>query len=160
MIIRKRKKKQKSPPQFLRKTISRLPHAVRKHVIKLIHNNRSKLLNAGISFVKTPKKKFEATLDRFINEALTRFEHVFVVNICPTNKETENHSPGLTNNINEYNQIISRSTKNNFCHLIDINSAIINNGNISDIILEDGHHINKTGHNIIFNLINKNFTIN
>ena len=138
--------------------IDRLPNWIKKMVVKYLHNNRSKILESGKFYVKTSKELFHTNIKKLLTKAVVDYKNVYIINICPTNKKTENHSPGFSNKINEYNrvifEVIKELNKANL-HLIDIHSYI--NNRYVDIdkfmVAEDGHHITSFTHKVIADMI-------
>ena len=65
----------------------------------------------------------------------------------------EDHSPGLTASINDYNEIIRElvvARASDKIHLIDNHDLILNAGAIEDYILkEDGHHLTAAAHRML-----------
>ena len=140
--------------ESMRAKISMLPPFIRNIIISYIHKNRSRLILKGKKIVKTNKVTFINTLDSFLESAISNYKKVLIVNICPTTDEFERRSPGLTDSINLYNNLISDIIKKKDSPkvlLIDIYKEISNNkNNIEDyIVKEDGHHIRPVTHKII-----------
>ncbi len=144
-----------------RNRIDRLPNWIKKIAIKYLHNNRSKIIQNGKFYVKTDKELFKITIKKILTKAIIDYTNVYVINICPTNKKTEIHSPGFTKNINEYNDIIYKSiqeTGKTNVHLIDIYTYINDRCEAIDdyIVPEDGHHITSHTHRLIADIIIEN----
>jgi acyl-CoA thioesterase-1 len=137
-----------------RKIISKLPIWLRERVIKFIHNNRRKLIERNLGLVRMDKNKFQNLYSEFLNYASKLYKNIFVISICPTNPAFEKRSPGFTNNINKYNEVIqteiSKLAAENVFY-ININKTImLDYANIDKYILkEDGHHITPMTHAII-----------
>jgi hypothetical protein len=74
-------------------------------------------------------------------------EKVIIVNIANTNEVNKRRSFGFEKNIFDYNNIIHRLiSTNSKCFLIDLYTYSKLNSNI---LLNDGIHINKNAHEII-----------
>lgn len=141
----------------LRDKISKLPAFLKKPVIAHIHKNRRKLILKGEKVVRTEKKVFQNTLETFLHDAVVNYKKVFVINICPTNDDTNYRSPGFSESISEYNLVIAQTIEmvnSPRLGLIDIHQFISKQNNIDKyIVKEDGHHIYPSTHKIISELI-------
>ena len=141
-----------------RSRVNRLPGFLKRAAIRYIHNNRAQLIeknNGG--FVRTDPSHFNKTFSTFLEHASANYKMVFIINICPTNSTIENRSPGLSQNIRDYNELIRTSvetiSKKNI-KLIDIYKILSEKNNINDFIVEeDGHHIHPLAHQLIANEI-------
>lgn len=145
-------------PRKIRNLISSLPNFLRKHIIKFLHNHRSKLQNLGLKYFLVKPNDFFEEYKKFLTLASKVAERVYVFNIVPTNNEIETQSPGLKKSINQYNELIADSInelgfKNVF--LLDVNKFVESNiKNLDDYVLkEDGHHITKLSHSIYSDMI-------
>lgn len=76
-------------------------------------------------------------------------EKIIIINICDTNEENKRRSFGFEENIILYNQFIN-SLKSDKIFLVDIYEMSKLN---KDILIEDGIHLSKTGHEYIANQI-------
>jgi len=140
--------------QQVRGKISKLPSMIKKIVVNYIHKNRSKILQGGKSYVRTEPDVFFKQMTDLVTDASLNYNRVYVINICPTNKQTEAHSPGFTTNIDKYNRLIAKiveESKNSNVHLIDINKFIMERfDNIDEYVLKvDGHHITPLTNSVI-----------
>jgi len=131
--------------------ISKLPGFIKYRIIKYLHNNRSRILSKGRSYVITKQEEFEKIFLQLIEVLSKNYQRVYILNICPTNEQTEKHSPGFTKNIDLYNTIIKRailSKDYSNLTLVDINSYINERSDKIDsyIVKEDGHHITPLTH--------------
>lgn len=138
---------------IMRKIISLLPSYFRLKVIRFIHNNRSKLLKFGFKYYHTKKVIFEEILRAWLETALKKYSRIYIFNIAPTNQRIENHSPGLSKSISNYNESISKvvtSFLSDKIYLIDIHTLIKNSKESFDelIIESDGHHITAKAHSL------------
>jgi hypothetical protein len=135
----------------IRGRISRLPHIAKTLAIKYIHKNRASLINKSGGHVKIELTKFVDLMQVFLNEGIKNYQKIFIINICPTNSAIEQHSPGLSRNIEKYNNAIGElvtNTKSEKIHLINVNGLVKNDLNNIDkyIVKEDGHHIHAITH--------------
>lgn len=141
-----------------RKKIGKLPLLLKKLVIRYLHKNRRKILLSGNANYITPPKYFQANMKSILKTASANYNKVFVINICPTNSETEDKSPGLTKAIETYNDIIGKEIavlEVPNVKLIDINNLIKSSKDHVDqfIVKEDGHHITPKTHQLLFDKI-------
>lgn len=137
-----------------RSKVNRLPGFAKKAAIRYIHKNRAQLIeknNGG--FVRTDPMHFKKTLLSFLEHASANYKQIFIINICPTNSKIESHSPGLSKNILEYNELIGSAInelRSKNMQLIDIHKFISSQDNINSYIVEeDGHHIHPATHQYI-----------
>jgi len=139
-------------PNYLRNIISRLPRVLRSFAINFLHNNRARIQNFGIKYYYTSTEDFKELYSQFVESASKCAKKVFLVNIAPTNKKTENKSPGLSESIVKYNDIIKEivgNHKGENVYYVDIYSEIKKHNNIDKYItIEDGHHITIEGHEL------------
>ena len=68
----------------VRDTISRLPILLRWPITKVLHYARPFLLRAGFSWRATEIERFRIVLTRWLSEARTQFDHVYVFNVART----------------------------------------------------------------------------
>lgn len=95
------------------------------------------------------RAKFESSYKKLLDTVLqlSMLEKVIIVNIANTNEANKRRSFGFEKNIIDYNNIIHRLiSTNSKCFLIDLYTYSKLNSNI---ILNDGIHINKNAHEII-----------
>lgn len=145
-------------PEWFKKVIARLPNRTRSSVVKFLHDHRPALLHAGFSWRITKPEVFSHTLQRWLSSAIQDFQSVYIFNIAPTTTEMDAHSPGLSNSIEQYNELIAgalRSVSANNLFLMDINTAIKGSRlSITNLInVEDGHHITLEGHALYSQMI-------
>lgn len=131
--------------------ISKLPGFIKYRVINYLHKNRSRILRKGRSHVVTKPDSFEKYYLNLLELLGKNYRRVYVLTICPTNQAIEEHSPGFTKNINQYNSIIKNvvhSTGDPKIKLIDVHAYISQDlEHINNYILkEDGHHITPLTH--------------
>ena len=141
-----------------RQKISKLPSFFKKIVIRYLHNNRSKIIKKGKQYVKTEKDVFLKETSKLLEKASQDYKELYVINICPTNTQSELHSPGFTKNINAYNELLKQSVdalEGKGVYLLDINQYISKHlEKIDDYILkEDGHHITPLTNSIISDML-------
>lgn len=145
-------------PPVIRRIISRTPAFLSKHIICFLHKNRAALLKRGFCWRNTNPENFEKALNTWILHAANNFKRIYVIGIAPTNSTTENHSPGLSASIIEFNQMMQR------CVLLSEMPQIVfidakknieySNSPIDEYILkEDGHHLTAKAHEAYFSWI-------
>lgn len=66
---------------------------------------------------------------------------IYAIKIAPATDGYEKNSPGITENINKYNEILD-----NTFTIIDPYKSII----ASEILMSDHHHLNRKGHDLIY----------
>ncbi len=141
-------------PLYLRNFVSSLPSFLRDRIVFFLHKYRSTLLRNGFVFYRTTKIMFEKTLTEWIKHGIDHFKITYVINIAPTNQQTENQSPGLSKGINTYNQVIKNvidEFPESKVKLIDINFLLRNEPDLDQLILkDDGHHITSFAHRLYF----------
>ena len=142
-------------PKKVRKLISLMPSLFRKKIISFLHNNRKTLLKTGFVFYNSNIQLFEKTLNIWLQDALTKFKMILVLNIAPTNESIESHSPGFKKSITAFNNSIFAVVKkiqNDKVVMIDIFRLFSDTSiEIDDVILkEDGHHLTSLGNKMIF----------
>lgn len=140
--------------------ISKLPGLVKRSIIRYIHKRRASMIKASGGFVKTSPEKFYSILNNFVGDAIQNYLQIFVINICPTNKEIEKRSPGFGSNIDKYNGIIYNVVENlktDKLTLIDVNQMIKDDFDNIDsfVVKQDGHHIYPKTHKWIAEAIIK-----
>jgi hypothetical protein len=143
-------------PLRLRNIISRLPAFLRIRVVNYLHRNRARLIKSGFIYYNTDKEKFGQILSSWLSQAVNNFRRIYVINIAPTNEETENHSPGFQRSISVYNEIIEsvvNKTDNSKIILIEINQVISKSDQSLDDLIskKDGHHLTSLAHMIYAN---------
>ncbi len=146
-------------PPRLRRLVGRLPGPVRSVIIKLLHDNRHRLLGAGLSWREVSPTHFSGSLKTFIKNAADEASIVSVINIAPTTQGMELRSPGLGKSIVTYNKIIDgivADVGRESLGLIDAYGALINSRVITDYVNQnDGHHITERGHGLYCDLLAK-----
>ena len=140
-------------PLFIRQLLSVSPQFIRWRVTKFLHNNRSKILKAGLGTRPTRPKTFKKIMKKWLESALQTEMLVLVINIAPNTDDIEKHSPGFRKSINLYNEIIASTVSkfnNSKIVLLDVNSKIKEmDKNLKTFINQkDGHHITKEGHKL------------
>jgi hypothetical protein len=140
-------------PRWLRNRIARLPGALRRRTIDFLHQHRAQILERSGGWRHIDPQLFRSIYKRWMEHAVERFSRVYIINIAPTNDLTEKHSPGFTQSIAQYNEIISDivsalSAENLF--LIDVHKIINEKRQEIDdyIVPDDGHHITALSHRI------------
>jgi hypothetical protein len=138
-------------PLRLRKVISALPSPVKRRIIQCIHKHRSGILKSGFCFYLTSKKKYKSLLKEWLENASAKYSRIYVLNIAPTNSQIEMHSPGFSQSIQSYNEIMREvidDFEGNKVYLIDSYRLLLDSGlSLDDLIIkEDGHHITARAH--------------
>ncbi len=144
----------------MRRILGYLPEIVRKPVVKCLHNNRALILKAGFGTRLTSPSKFKKILMTWIKEASVSSDMVLIINIAPTNQKIEDHSPGFSRSIEQYNKLIEEVVSlsgSNRIKLVDINRAIkVKSSDLNELInANDGHHITFTGHLLYAEIVAK-----
>ncbi len=122
------------------KILSRIP-IVNRVVRFFVKKYRSKM----VSFRKVTYTNVRDF--RYYTHAITScFNNkiLFFLPIAPPTKAYEEYNPGVSSNVSCYNSILSENAM-----LIDVYSGCDSNS----IYMEDYHHLNKEGHNLIFNRV-------
>lgn len=142
-------------PDSLRFVISKFPSLLRRPVIKLLHDNRARLLQNGFKWRGTSPHVFRSVFQRWLCFAAIRFSRVYVLSILPTNEKTEAHSPGYGKSVATYNLIMQRvirrmSAGNVF--FVDLHAGLSAKPEMLGAVLnpKDGHHITAVGHEFYF----------
>ncbi len=137
----------------IRGIISKLPGFLKFRIISYLHKNRARLLRKGSVHYLVEKEDYEKLLTTWLQDAVTKFNRIYLLNIAPTNEGIENHSPGFGKSISEYNKIIENvvtAINSPVIKLVDIYSLIAGQANIDEFIIrEDGHHITVKAHQLI-----------
>jgi hypothetical protein len=139
----------------MRERIGKLPSFIRKRIIRYLHNHRTHLISRRF-FVRTSLKDFRSHYLDSVKMLGEFHEHVFCVNICPALAEFEKIAPGISIQINRYNQVIEEASGllSTRSHLINVHKMISQSTNGYDYILqEDHHHITSLTHEWIANQI-------
>lgn len=145
-------------PDKVRTKISDLPEFFKKKVISFLHKNRSSIQKVKY-WNYTEKEIYRENYYNLLNEVSELFEYIFCINIPPTNSKIEEHSSGLTLNIENYNQIIEEvigSLNKKNIHLIDVYAkakAESDEKGFNKYVLKDGQHITEEGHLLYSRLI-------
>jgi hypothetical protein len=133
----------------VRSMIGRLPKLMRAHIIRLLHDNRARILRRGLGGVVTPLPRFESAARTILSRLCGAHDHVFVITICPTNPRMEEHSPGLSRNIIAYNDVWHRIVREHGdkARVIDVHSFMSAQPDLDRwLVKEDGHHITTETH--------------
>lgn len=147
-------------PQRVRRGIARLPAALKRRTIKLLHDHRARILERTGGWRHIEPPTFQAIYQKWMEHAAGRFSRIYLINIAPTNEATEKHSPGFSKSIAQYNEIIAELVsalgyENLF--LIDVYKALSRDKDEIDrlILPDDGHHITSLAHRIYSDEIRK-----
>jgi hypothetical protein len=134
-----------------RERIGKLPSFIRKRIIKYLHNNRTKIILKRF-YVRTEMRTFEKEYAASLEVLGKCYEHVYCVNVCPAPESFEKVSPGVSRQIESYNEVIRKLAGAAGAKLVDVYSMIHSGGEIYDFITrEDGHHITPLTHEWITN---------
>jgi hypothetical protein len=126
------------------KLISKIP-LISTLIHFLVKKYRAEIIRRRkVTYVKP--SKFESNLLKV--KAHFESADIFALPIAPANRAYIAHSPGVEENITEYNKILSRLFK-----VIDPYDT----ANPEDIFMSDNHHLNKYGHTVVFNKISDFF---
>lgn len=141
-----------SPRLFSRlgnKVINKLKY-INKYIIKIMSKNRfffTKLFKKVYVNIDKYKSNMEQIID-FLKE--NNVEHIFIINICSTNKENSLRSFNFEKNIEDYNNVIDEVAKKTRVTIIDMRKYTP-----EEILIQDGIHLNKNGNKIIADSIIK-----
>jgi hypothetical protein len=136
---------------YERAFVSKLPAGVRDSVVRLVHRYRPQLVTAR-SIRVVPPPEFRRVYREWLANVVPHAKRTYVLGIAPTNAEVEARSPGFTESIRLYNDIIREVAASAGATLIDVHAAIPTD-RIDDYIEQDGHHISPRTHRAIFELI-------
>ena len=140
-------------PPHIRRRLERKPAWLRKPVISFLHRNRSSLLRMGFRFEKVPPTVFKNLLFNWLSDSASNFNCIALLTIPPVTDNAEAHSPGWRDNINIYNNII-RDTAALFPNIkvVDIFSILWAKREVLGSYIDptDGHHLQSSGHRLIF----------
>lgn len=140
-------------PPWLKQRIAQAPPRLRAAIVRRIHDNRARVLRAGLAWRDTSPEVFANVYRRWLEHASGRFARVLVINIAPTTERMEKHSPGLASSIVRYNELISNAViaaGQKRVRLVDVYSSLMNHsGGLGEVVNEtDGHHITERGHTL------------
>lgn len=144
-------------PLGLRKLIGKLPVRIRSKISEFLHQNRS-WLQRIFRFRFTSAVQFRQVLKKWLAVAGPMFKKIYVVNIFPTTKETDQHSPGLCESIEMFNKILLEEVERSgvkHAVLVDVFKYIaISKEPVERFVSSrDGHHLTCDGHKLIKRLI-------
>lgn len=127
------------------KLISKIP-VISTMLHYLIKKYRAEIIKRRKITYTTPSN-FESNLLK----VKTHFKdaEIIALPIAPANYAYIAHSPGIEDNITEYNKILS-----SLFNVIDPYSEV----NPEDIFMSDHHHINKYGHSVVFDKLSVFFS--
>lgn len=132
--------------------IGRLPWRIQKSVIAFLHNKRARILKAGFCWRITEPSRFTEKYTELLRGASGESEQIIAVGIAPTTPEMEKHSPGLSQSIAQYNQLIHSAVQTACAGVqyVDVHRAILmhHEGVTRFIDAADGHHITAEGHRL------------
>jgi len=125
------------------------PRSFRKIETKIINILRLRFLFKPFLKSLTKYRKYRYTDQKVFHDLISKIKNdyfsnskVYGIGILPAGKEYEQKLVGITKSIENYNKIIAD------------NLMYIDNSDFpKDGVLSDFHHLNKKGHNVIFNKI-------
>lgn len=133
----------------MRRFISKLPAFIRIRVVSYLHKNRARILKKGKPHFQVEPEQYEKVLKEWLSAAVKTCKKIILFTIAPTNEAIENHSPGLSASIKNYNEIMKRvaATFPQQVIVIDIYPLVSAQENIDEYITkEDGHHLTAKAH--------------
>lgn len=140
-------------PKRVRRIVSMMPGIIRKRIIHFLHQKRAWLLQHGSVHLLVEPEPFEQIWTKWLEDASKKFLRIYVLNIAPTNTETETRSPGLQASISKYNEILRRVTEKfdqKTVRLINVHRLVSSAAEIDNLIVkEDGHHITAQMHALL-----------
>jgi lysophospholipase L1-like esterase len=142
------------PPQ-MRTRLAALPILLRWPVAKMLHLLRPLLLRVGLLWRISTAEQFEHSM-RTLLQALEREKAMIcVVNITPALPGVEAHSPGFSDSIRAYNEILARCLAGTSARLIDAHGAVTRapGGTSAYLTSKDGYHLTASAHALISQLI-------
>lgn len=140
-------------PPKVRSVVSRLPEGLRRSIVSGVHRNRAKMLRAGLLWRVTPPDIFLNSMKALVKEMSETFLRVYVINIAPTTEATEARSPGLSESIGKYNELVriavSAAAEPN-TKLIDVYRLVSSSPDPMEQFVSstDGHHILAKAHRV------------
>lgn len=146
-------------PVWVKKRIlTRLPVRLNRKIRTSLRDHRPTLQMIGISGRITQKDDFLQLYKKWLVKGSEDFSMVLAVNILPTTVSMEKHSPGLSERIRSYNELIKEAidtTQIQNVALIDIHGHVMAKPEDIELYVmrEDGHHLTIEGHKAIANLI-------
>jgi len=134
-------------PMTVRYIVSTLPEWFQEPVVKIIHFLRPVLVRIGL-YQFTPIYPFKRTYELLLDACQKLCKRVVVIGICPVKADVDEHSPGLTKQIEVYNVVIEGLVKEHGFSFIDISD-------FPETYLTDDAHLNSEGHKRLGLLIDK-----
>lgn len=127
------------------RVLSLLSSGIRHTIIKIFSRHRRYITKfRRLTYVR--KEEFQKNLDKLVVLLKQKKAEIIIINISNTNRGNEKRSHNFKKNIDEYNLVISKIAKSRRLVLLNMN-------NISNMLLDDGVHINKKAHAYIFEKI-------
>ncbi|MBN1877185.1 MAG: hypothetical protein JXA33_23380 [Anaerolineae bacterium] len=137
---------------FERKLVNRIrPTSWRDLFIRFVSKHRRFILTHLPQKVYVPLNEFKERYKHVRDVLLSHNISVLMVNISPTDTETAFRSPGLVENIHQYNTIIEECAKASNCYLVNIYEALRLQDPAEYSI--DGIHLTQIGHRILADLL-------
>lgn len=127
------------PFGWLRNQIFLWEKKYKRHLIRLIPNR-----------VNVPLRRFRQkvaeTIERASHSKLTR---LILVNIVPINHRLEYLCPGIGKNTELYNRVLAEQASHPKVTVVNVRDLVPRHGGINRVILEDGMHLTRYGHQAI-----------
>ena len=127
-------------PLWMRTLLGGFPALIKKHAVSLLHNNRSTIMKIH-SFRYASPEEYANYISWFVASLLSISKTVIIIGIAPIPPSLEEHSPGLSKSIKEYNDILRITS---FLY----GTMIIDPPEGAEHLTLDAH-ITKTGHQFI-----------
>lgn len=115
-------------------------HAVLRKFSDIVIKKNTRLLRKHRKLTYTSITRFSQIVDEFRKKFDKK---LYWIGILPAIPEYEAQLPGITANINRYNEVLSTALASNF----------IDTSNIGDGIMSDFHHLNRAGNFYIYQQI-------
>lgn len=119
-----------------------------KPIVDYAHSHRRRIITIMPPKVYVKYEKFVLIANKLRSSILDHAKVLLVINIAPTIPDTTYRSPGLEQNINQYNQVLASICDGTRVRLVDIHSEIKQKG-VDRMILEDGIHLSKSGNELL-----------
>lgn len=149
-----------APRIFLRREqrfVANRPRFIREPILRFVHNNRRQIILKRPR-VYVPLPRFKRHIEEVTQKGRdSNLLSLVYVNIVEPPDSMEQRSPGFQVNVRRYNEVLAEQASQPRVKLIDLNSAIKENGG-SDKLTCDGVHLNVRGHEILASLLDKHIS--
>jgi len=147
-------------PRWLRRRIARLPLALRGPIVSFLHRHRAAILRRTGGWRQLAPGEFRSIYNSWLARAARNFARVYVINIAPTNRQTEERSPGFTSSVDLYNKIIAdviAALQSDNLFLVDVHEIVSRSPQEIDkyILPDDGHHLTALSHECYYEAIKR-----